>query len=139
MNEILVLGKGMKFIPTPCNKYAKVELMRDVNEYIRKLRCRFNYHKNEKEVLHPLYTQTGHVSPKGNAALENYITDLKLIISQIEINHNNTTNNMSIEERKALKDLSNNEEILITKADKNNTTVVIDKTKYIEEDRKSVV
>ena len=136
MNEILVLGKGMKFIPTPCNKYAKVELMRDVNEYIRKLRCRFNYYKNEKEVLHPLYTQTGHVSPKGNAALENYITDLKLIISQIEINHNNTTNNMSIEERKALKDLSNNEEILITKADKNNTTVVIDKTKYIEEGEK---
>ena len=45
---------------------------------------------------------------------------------------NKSIPNLSIKERKALKNLRNDTNIMITKADKGNCTVIIDKDKYEE-------
>lgn len=37
-NEYLLLSKGLKFIPAPSPKGAKNDLLRDFNEFARKLR-----------------------------------------------------------------------------------------------------
>ena len=114
-NEILILGKGMKFIPTPKSNNAKNLLMKDVNEYIRKLRCRFHYFKSDERQLHPFYTQTGHTPPMANNSLEHYIDKLKYNISEIQICHNKTVNNISKDELYAIKNLAGNSSIHIKK------------------------
>ncbi|CAC5407168.1 recQ [Mytilus coruscus] len=105
--------------------------MADFIELARKMRCRFCYSDtSENTELHPLYLKTGHVPPRCNNALENYITDTMLAISSLEVN--SFKENLSRVERKSLAKLTNNSEIYISKADKNNTTVLIDKNNYIK-------
>ncbi|CAG2233854.1 unnamed protein product [Mytilus edulis] len=127
--EILLLSKGTKFVPSPNIFHVRNNIMADFIELARKMRCRFCYsNTSENTELHPLYLKTGHVPPRCNNALENYITDTMLAISSLEVN--SFKDNLSRVERKSLVKISNNSEIYISKADKNNTTVLIDKNNY---------
>jgi len=45
-NEYLLLSRGLKFIPTPFVKGAKAEVLKDFDELVRKMRCRYLYHDN---------------------------------------------------------------------------------------------
>ena len=127
--EILLLSKGTKFVPSPNIFHVRNNIMADFIELARKMRCRFCYsNTSENTELHPLYLKTGHVPPRCNNALENYVTDTMLAISSLEVN--SFKDNLSRVERKSLVKISNNSEIYISKADKNNTTVLIDKNNY---------
>ncbi|XP_071177610.1 uncharacterized protein [Mytilus edulis] len=130
-NELLLLGKGMKFIPNPKHNNLRKQILMDFNELARKMRCKFHYSgKNNKKYIHPLYLQSGHIPPRGNITLENYLIDTKLDISKLEVKQ--FRDNLSKLERKALTELKHNDSIYISKADKNNTTVVVNKIDYIK-------
>ncbi|CAG2217273.1 unnamed protein product [Mytilus edulis] len=71
--EILLLSKGTKFVPSPNIFHVRNNIMADFIELARKMRCRFCYsNTSENTELHPLYLKTGHVPPRCNNALENY-------------------------------------------------------------------
>ncbi|VDI27170.1 Hypothetical predicted protein [Mytilus galloprovincialis] len=129
--EYLLLGKGMKFIPTPkvSSTYIRKQIMKDFLELARKLRCRFHYSTNTIKEIHPLYLQTGHIPPNGNNALEGYITDTKLEISRLKVKQ--FKHNLTLAERTAFNYLIKDDSIYISKADKNNTTVVVNTLDYI--------
>ncbi|VDI75558.1 Hypothetical predicted protein [Mytilus galloprovincialis] len=130
-NEILLLGKGMKFIPNPKRNNIRKQILMDFNELTRKMKCKFHYSgKNTNKHIHPLYLQSGHIPPRGNVALENYLIDTKLDISKLEVKQ--FRDNLSKLERKALIELKHNDSIYISKADKNNTTVIVNKIDYIK-------
>ena len=130
-HEILLLGKGMKFIPCPKSHNVRKQILMDFNDLARKMRCKYHYSdKNKNKQIHPLYLQSGHIPPSGNNALENYLTDTKLDISKLEVKQ--FRDNLSKLERTAIKDLKHDDSIYISKADKNNTTVVVNKIDYIK-------
>ena len=136
-HEYLLLSKGTKFIPTPSVKNIRNKIMGDFSELARKMRCKFHYNKlNKSEEIHPLYLQTGHISPVGNSALENYIFKTKFEISRLEVKK--VRNNLSINERQALNNMIKDQQLYVSKADKNNTTVVLNKDEYIKVGTKHV-
>ncbi|VDH95213.1 Hypothetical predicted protein [Mytilus galloprovincialis] len=124
-------GKGMKFIPNPKRNNIRKQILMDFNELTRKMRCKFHYSgKNNNKHIHPLYLQSGHIPPRGNVALENYLIDTKLELSKLEVKQ--FRDNLSKLERKALIELKHNDSIYVSKADKNNTTVIVNKIDYIK-------
>ena len=40
--EYILLSRGLKFIPSPPIKFAKQDLLKDFDEFCRKLRCRYS-------------------------------------------------------------------------------------------------
>lgn len=130
-HEYSVLSKGLKFIPTPQNGNIKKVILNDFDEFARKLRCKYHFDKGENLPIHPFKKPSGYNPPFTCYALEDYIDKTKLELSSIPIKkiHNNT----SKLEREALTSLRNNNNIVIKKADKSNTIVIMDKDQYIAE------
>ncbi|XP_062592673.1 uncharacterized protein LOC134254146 [Saccostrea cucullata] len=130
-HEYSALSKGLKFIPTPQKRSIKKVILNDFDEFARKLRCKYHYDKGENSPIHPFRKPTGHKPPLACNTLEQYIDKTKLELSSIPIRkiHNNT----SKLEREALNSLRNNNNIVIKKADKSNTIVIMDKDLYISE------
>ena len=53
-HDYILLSRGLKFIPNPKDKNAKLELIKDFDELARKMRCRYWFHKNSDK-RHPCY------------------------------------------------------------------------------------
>ena len=130
-SEIKALAKGLKFIPTPKTKKVRNNIARDFDEFARKLRCKYHFHSDENKELHPFRENTGFIPDYSCPALEKYIDLTKLEITSIEISKQ--VDNLTSEERLALYELRNNKDIVIKKADKNSTVVVINRNDYIAE------
>ena len=131
-DEYLLLSKGLKFIPTPLIKNSKTLLMRDFNEFARKLKCKFLFQKTaEDNKIHPFRTNSG-FDPKNHVEpIQTYIDKTKLELSSIQTQ--NINDNLSASERRCLKDLKSRKDIIIKKADKNNMRVIMHKSDYIKE------
>ena len=129
--EILALSKGLNFIPNPTNKNVKALLQNDFKEFSRKLRCKYHFCRNNDLPLHPFYENTGYTPEKTCQTLETYIDKTQIELSSIELYRG--ASNISTQERKALHDLKNDQSIVIKKADKSNTVVIMDKKEYIKE------
>ena len=59
-HDYILLSRGLKFIPNPEDKNAKLELLKDFDELAKKMRCRYWFHRNSDK-LHPFYQKTGYV------------------------------------------------------------------------------
>ena len=131
-DALIVLSKGLKFIPSPGARYAKQELLRDWKDLERKMRLKFHF-ENTKDTFkyHPFLQKSNFMPELGNSALENFLFQAKADIERMQIVRNN--NNLTTDQRKALRSLKENKNIIIKKADKNSTTVVIDKALYINQ------
>ncbi|VDI82100.1 Hypothetical predicted protein [Mytilus galloprovincialis] len=130
--EILVLAKGLKFIPSPDVKYIKQNLLRDFDELGRKMRCKYHFSdKTNADTNHPFRIKSGFKPSLHNNTIENYLFATKMEICRLKINK--VRNNLSKHERAALKTLRSNNNIIIKKADKNSSTVVLDKNLYIKQ------
>ena len=131
-NELLLLSKGLKFIPNPSIKYAKQELLRDWNNLERKMRLKFNFaNKEDKYKFHPFLQKSDYTPEFGNSALENFLFQAKADIERMPILKQNK--NLTKDQKQALELLKRNKDIIIKKADKNSTTVLMDKTLYINQ------
>ena len=129
--ETFALSKGIKFIINPPLKHARRQLINDFDEFSRKLRCAFLYDTGEPYQKHPFYMNSG-FNPKTNCnAIENYIFATRNELSNICIKRNRP--NITNKEKQALYDLSNNQNIIIKKADKNSTICILNATNYINE------
>ena len=130
-NEVLLLSKGLKFIPSPYQKNTKKTLMKSFNEFARKLRCRYHFHEDIESKLHPFRVKSGFTPGYTCNALEQYIEFTKLELTSIQVRQ--IDDNLSPNERLAMKALKGNNDIVIKKADKSNTIVILDKECYIKE------
>ena len=103
-NEYQLLSKGLKFIPTPFIKNSKNHLMRDFDEFARKLKCKFLFQNTaEDNKIHPFRTNSG-FNPKNHVEpIQTYIDKTKLELSSIQIQ--NINDNLSASERRSLSDL----------------------------------
>ena len=119
-DQINLLSKGLKFIPTPSVKENAVRqrLLLDFKHFARRMRLRYIFHNKEKE-QHPFHVKSGWEPPvQPSVALETYLEEVKVQLAEIKLIKQRK--NLPFKERKAIKDLRSNSEIVIKKADRNN-------------------
>lgn len=131
-NEVQLLSKGLKFIPSPLITNARNCLLRDWKEVARKMRCKFHFDDGSDNCkLHPFLQKSGHVPPPANAAIESFLFHVKNDLERMPITRKRK--NLTNGELQALHSLRKNKNLVIKKADKNSTTVVLDKERYIKQ------
>nr|XP_058953734.1 uncharacterized protein LOC131781097 [Pocillopora verrucosa] len=132
-HQVSVLAKGLKFIETPVTNENKIrqQLLRDFEQFARRMRLRYIFHGNDKEP-HPFHVKSNWIPPvQPSIALERYFENIKLSLAEIEITK--PKHNLSYNEHKAVKELQNNTAINLKRADKGTTTVILNKRDKIQE------
>ncbi|CAN2387690.1 Reverse transcriptase (RNA-dependent DNA polymerase), partial [Pristimantis euphronides] len=114
-----------------------------MEEYFRRLRLKEFFHDRENAELVDTQTQEGSRAkkesdwtpqPGRNSTLDKYINTFRCVIqSTILDKQKDVTSNINLKERKALKNLKNNKEIIIKPADKGGAIVLTDTSDYIKE------
>ncbi|CAC5390790.1 unnamed protein product [Mytilus coruscus] len=132
-SEISLLAKGLKFIPAPAERNIKRNLLQSFDKLARKMRLEFLFYGNENVINnnHPFTMKSGYTPNFANTAIENYIFATKIELGRIHLEK--FKDNLTKSERMALQSLKQNKEIVIKKADKNSSTVILDKKNYIEQ------
>ena len=145
-DEIKVLSKGLKFIPTPRN-INKTEVSADIKEFGRRMRLNEFFH--DREAVSSDSEQSDHnnsydehsfhkpsnFTPKSGRepALDLYLKYLERNIMHAKPQP--CKSNISKTEREAIVSLRKNKNIVIFEADKGGAVVVMNKTDYITEAR----
>lgn len=141
-----LLSKGLSFCPTP-PRLQSVQLENDIECFFRRLRLR-EYFSNSDEQTHNHDHQqylfkppSMWMPPKGkDLVLETYIkairTDiLKLVTEKYEMKCND---NLTPNERKALKNLRHRDDIVIKPADKGAAVVILSLEDYLKEAKRQL-
>ncbi|XP_053087907.1 uncharacterized protein LOC117596799 isoform X1 [Pangasianodon hypophthalmus] len=129
-----LLSKGLTFIPTPCGTDLG-ELGRDVHAYNRQLKIldHFQYTKCKE---HLQFTEKSRWEPsteQTSLPIKQLIKKNRMIINSLSDFSNNQADNLTATERRALKELQTNRDIIIKPADKGSAIVIMDKQQYLLE------
>ena len=126
-DQINLLAKGLKFIPTPATKQKQIrqQLLCDFDQFARRMRLIYIFRGEDKKT-HPCHVKSTWIPPiQKSVALESYLEEVKSDLSEIEITK--PKDNLLPAERKALRALKRDSELNLKKADKGTTTVVMNK------------
>ena len=130
--EISLLSKGLKFCPTP-RDLDRGKLKTDLEEFGRRLRLKWFFREEDRGFeTNPFRSKSKFDPPKDDVAIEIYLSRLEeeiLGISEIGNNYSNLTEL----EQEALRNLRNDDTIIIKQADKGSGVVVWDKEDYLKE------
>jgi hypothetical protein len=143
--EISPLSKGLNFCPTPWEIDDKA-VREDAKAFFRRLRLKelFSWKDTNIDVpsqatetseLERLYKPKSTCEPPPGkcGALESYIEAVQSNIESLLFQRSYIPDNLSKAERTALQSLKDRDDIVIKKADKGSTVVVLDKDSYIAE------
>ena len=128
--EQSLLLKGLKFCPTP-EKFDYVQEKADMYNICRKIRLKefFSGHTSTDESLVKATTKFD-PPPGRNNAVDNAVNILKSAPPpQAKCK---PRYNITFEERKGLRDLSNNNDVIIKEADNGSAVILMDTTYYAE-------
>ena len=132
-DQINLLSEGLKFVQTPVLEENRIrqQLLLDFKQFARRMRLRYIFHNKESE-QHPFHVKSNWEPPvQQSVALETYLEEVRVKLAEIELIK--PRNNLPFKERKALRELRSNSEIIIKKANKGTTTVIMNKTDKIQE------
>lgn len=138
MEEREVLEKGLSFIPTP-GKLDRDEIRRDLFTYHRRLKL-LDYFQYEKDFPHIPFTKASTWVPAMETispSIQNLIRKDVRALAGFRPKPSNQTN-LTKEQLRALKDLKNNDSIVIKPADKGSQVVILDRVQYILEAEKQL-
>lgn len=91
------------------------------------MRLKYIFHGNDKEP-HPFHVKSNWDPPvQPSVALETFLEEVKFDLASIKLNR--PKDNLSLGERNALKELSRDKNIVLKKAHKGTTTVIMNKKK----------
>ena len=134
------MNKNLNFIPTP-SIFNKNQLNKELDDFFRliKLKAYFKdnnmYNPSTEDQLFKPKTNKKWRPDKNHHTVETYIEATKNALETEEQNNNKNKyyNNLTKGERKALKELADRNDIIITKADKGGAVVIIDVEDYVKE------
>ena len=132
-DEINLLSRGLNYIPTPVTNESHIrkELLKDFAAFARRMRLQFIFHDREKKP-HPFHVKSNWEPPvQPSVALETYLEEVKTQLAEIQISK--PKNNLPSKEYLAIKELKQNTNINIKKADKGTSTVIMNKENKIHE------
>ena len=121
------------------------QLQRDFQQFTRRLRLKEFFYNEETEcedqAINPFRRKSGWAPPPNrDVGLETYVRAVKQDIDQAlhQMSKRYRWDNLTSEERKALKSLRSRTDIVIKKADKGSATVVMSREDYIREVRRKL-
>ena len=124
-DQITLLSRGLKFIPTPVanEDHIRRQLLNDHRAFARRMRLKYIFHGQSKEP-HPFHVKSNWEPPiQPSVALETYLEEVKTQLAEVKII--TPKNNLPFKERQAIKELKQNTNINVKKADKGTTTVIM--------------
>lgn len=130
--EKSLLLKGFKFCPTPKNSNL-LDLEVEIKEFINRL-CIFHQFHDLENNDNSLLSKKGEyiASTPKDSAFNGVIAQLKSLAENLDkLGSNKIRDNISFSERTALQNLQNNKEIVIKKADKGSSIIIMDRNYYI--------
>ena len=131
-DEVKLLSRGLKFIPTPPVPSSNKPLSQDFDHFARTMRLKYMFAKERKTSAHPFHVKSTWQPPVQNSvALENYLEETKLEIASAIFRPQ--IDNISANERKAISALNRNSKTNLKKAEKGTTTVILDTAQKIDE------
>ncbi len=101
----MLLAKGLKFIPNQSTSNTRKQLLQGFDEFARKMRCRFHFHNNNNDKIHPFRIKSFYNPSYTCHELENYLDLTKLDISHMQLKHDNKRS--KADQLKTLKSLQN--------------------------------
>ena len=127
--EITALGKGLTFVPTSLANITSI--MKDFSNTERLMRLRY-MSKDKNNATIPIFRRKSNLKPiyTESNKLEDYLYGTKLELANLTFKKQH---NLSKSENTALRRLKGNDNIIIRKADKGNTIVILNRKDYIEE------
>ena len=132
-DEINLLSRGLNYIPTPVTNDSHIwkTLLKDFAAFERRMRLQFIFHGRDKKP-HPFHVKSNWEPPvQPSVALETYLEEVKTQLAEIQISK--PKNNLPTKEHLAIKELKQNPNINIKKADKGTSTVIMNKEDKIHE------
>ena len=132
-NQVSVISKGLKFIPTPVADETKIrhQLVQDFEQFPRRMRLQYIFYGQNKEP-HPFHVKSNWIPPvQPSVALESYLESVKVQLGKIKTIK--PEYNLSRNGFKAIAELKHNSALNLKKADKGITTVIMNKTDKIKE------
>ncbi|XP_062596387.1 uncharacterized protein LOC134257802 [Saccostrea cucullata] len=142
-SETSLLSKGLNFCPT-LHEVDEKQVREDTRAFFRRLRLKEHFSRKDfansydssKPDLHDLEEHKLYKpksAPGKCGALESYIDAVESDIEKLLSMPDKTPDNLSKEERSALQSFKNRDDIVIKKADKGSTVVVMDTETYMAE------
>ena len=129
-HEIKLLSRGLKFTPTPTAN--KPDIVKDTEEFCRKLRLREFFGSDQYEDESLVRNRKGFKpAPNRDKDLDSYINRLKKVAESNKITTTPKSNISNIEQ-KALKELQTEDSIIIKEADKGGAIIIMDTDHYKE-------
>ena len=149
--ETSILEKGLNFIPTP-NREHEARIVQDFLLFERKLRLHHKLHKKEtqeqsatdtdldeepeEESPHKLLRPSKGYKPEDHEMDPNIMRYKTTVLNEMKIELGNRKNprfNTTKQERKAMRSLKRNQDIIIKPADKGGAIVILNREDYIKE------
>ena len=130
-NEISLLSKGLKFVPTP-RGINKAPIKEEMEAYGRKLKLMWHFRNDEREFSYdPFKKKSKFDLKRKDAAIELYLSRLEEQISSLDykVGYSNLTKG----ERDAVYSLKNDNSINIKMADEGSAVAVWDREEYLKE------
>lgn len=130
--EILLLAKGLKFIPT--HNVSEKKILNDFKRFERNMRLKYHFchEDNYKKNSHPFKGKSKYQAPViGDNPVEQYLFYTKLELSEYKPDKHHL--NITKQERACIIKLKTDNSVCIHKADKNNVTVIQNRDDYIAE------
>ena len=131
-DEIMVLNRGLSFVPTPLDPDPG-EAMMDLGKFIHNVKMRHAKIKTDNRTITQTDWPSTRLLPKpfedAFHALRSEISDQE----QYQDNKPKWKQNLTRKERAALRNLSSNKEIVLNRADKANCVVVKNREDYVRE------
>lgn len=133
IEETSVLEKGLLFIPTP-HRLDKQGLKRDLYQYHRRLKIleHFGYNKDSEKIPFILPSMWEPEDKNISSGLRDLIEGDKEMLHHFE-NFKFPKSNLTKAERKALRNLQGNKDIIIKAADKGSKICIMDRSDYVLE------
>ena len=131
--QISLLSCGLKFVPTPVTRedIIRHQLLNDFSQFARRVRLKYIFHGNDKEP-YPFDVKSDWDPPvQPSVVLETFLEEVKFDLANIKLNRQK--DNLSLGERSALKELSHDKNIVLKKADKGTTTVIMNRKDKLNE------
>lgn len=103
IDQINLLAKGLKFIPTPKQKEIQIRrhLLKDFDQFVRRMRLQYIYHGENNEP-HPFHVKSGWIRPvQHSVALESDLEETRVLL--VEVHLSKPKNNLSHNEQRELK------------------------------------
>ena len=86
-DQINLLGKGLKFLPTPVTNQEQIrlQLLSDFEQFAGRMRLQYMYHREENEP-HPFYMKSNwKPTVQKSVALESFLEEVKLSLAEINL------------------------------------------------------